>query len=339
MRRFALWIVAGCVLVATLSLAAFFAQLTRSHAGWSGEFVDVTLEPGLDAGSMLRRLHEAGVIRNPRLLRIWLHWSGESGALRAGEYRFREPASPLRVLERLREGEVLLHSVTIPEGLTLEQVARRLEEASFASAPELLTAFRDPTPIADLDPEATDLEGYLFPDTYHFPRPSSAERIARTMVQRFREVGDADYEAEANAVGLTLRQAVTLASLVEKETALPEERDRISRVFHNRLERGMLLQCDPTVIYALRRAGIEVKRLTHAHLEFASPWNTYRVPGLPPGPIANPGAASMDAAVHPAPGEELFFVAAPEGGHRFSKDLGSHRKAVREWRAYLRSSR
>jgi UPF0755 protein len=148
-----------------------------------------------------------------------------------------------------------------------------------------------------------------------------------------------DYEARAEAVGLSARQAVTLASLVEKETSLPEERTRISRVFHNRLRIGMRLQCDPTVIYALERTGRDVNRLTYDDLEFESPYNTYLVAGLPPGPIASAGEGSLRAAVEPAEGKELYFVAAPKGGHRFSNDLESHLEAVKEWRAYLRSSR
>lgn len=159
------------------------------------------------------------------------------------------------------------------------------------------------------------------------------------MVERFwREVGE-DFPRRAAKAGLSLREAVTLASMIERETSLPEERGRISRVFHNRLERRMRLQCDPTVIYALRREGREVGRLTYRDLEFDSPWNTYVSYGLPPGPIANPGKASLDAAVAPDDGPDLYFVAAPEGGHRFTATLDAHLEAVAVWRAYLRSSR
>lgn len=339
LRRIVLWGVPALLLLAVGAALWAHGAMSRPHRGWDGESVEIVVEPGVDAGTVLQRLHDAGVIRHPGLVKLWLRWNGGSGSLHAGEYRFDEAASALQVLERLRNGDVLLHPVTLPEGLDLAETAHRLEAAGFGPAQRYLEIFRAPRLIADLDPEANDLEGYLFPDTYRFPGSVEPERVAEALVRRFREVGDGDFRAKAEAVGLTLRQAVTLASLVEKETSLAEERERISRVFHNRLERGMLLQCDPTVIYALKRDGITVERLTYGHLAFESPWNTYTSPGLPPGPIASPGAASLAAAVEPADGDELYFVAAPGGGHRFSRDLKSHQQAVREWRAYSRSSR
>lgn len=314
-------------------------ELRRPYAGWAGDRVDVVLEPGLDAGSMISRLHEAGVLRSPRLLRAWLAWSGESGSLQAGEYRFEASATPLEVARRLIRGEVLLHAITIPEGLVLEEIAERVAAAGFSEAERLAEAFRDPSLVRELDERAGDLEGYLFPDTYHFPSEVDERAVAAAMVERFREVAGGDYAARAERVGLDLRQAVTLASMIEKETSLPGERRRISAVFHNRLREGMLLQCDPTVVYAHRREGRLVQRLLLGHLELDSPWNTYRVRGLPPGPIANPGGASLEAAVDPEQTDEFYFVAAPEGGHRFSADLAAHQQAVAAWRRYSRSSR
>jgi UPF0755 protein len=334
-----MWCSVLLLLAAALSAAVASLALNRPFAGWQGDHVDVELPAGMDAGSMLDRLDEAGVIRDSRVIRGWLRLSGDSRALQAGEYRFSEAASPLAVLSRLAEGDVLLREITIPEGLSLRDIADRLSKEGFATREELLQAFRDPGPIGEIDPQANDLEGYLFPETYRFSKQTTAEQIAAAMVARFKEVTGPDYEARAEAVGLSARQAVTLASLVEKETSLPEERTRISRVFHNRLRIGMRLQCDPTVIYALERTGRDVKRLTYDDLEFESPYNTYLVAGLPPGPIASAGEGSLLAAVEPAEGKELYFVAAPKGGHRFSNDLESHLKAVKEWRAYLRSSR
>ncbi len=337
--RSALWSSAVLLLAVALAATAAYLALNRPYAGWQGEHIDVELSAGMDAGSMLDRLDEAGVIRNSRIVRAWLRLSGDSRTLQAGEYRFSEAASPLEVLRRLAKGDVLLRAVTIPEGFSLRAIADRLAEEGFATREDLLSAFGDPTPIEDIDPEASDLEGYLFPETYHFSKQTTARQIAAAMVERFKEVVGSDFAARAEAAGLSTRQAVTLASLVEKETSLPEERTRISRVFHNRLRIGMRLQCDPTVIYALERSGREVERLTYEDLEFESPYNTYLVTGLPPGPIASAGQASLNAAVAPAEGKELYFVAAPEGGHRFSQDLESHIEAVKEWRAYLRSSR
>jgi UPF0755 protein len=313
--------------------------LTRPYAGWSGDEAVVNVESGLDAGRVLERLEAAGVIRSTFPLRVWLILSGGGDDLHAGEYRFAAPASPLDVLKRLRRGDVVLHAITLPEGLVLEEIAERVAAAGLSNESDLLTAFRDPTPIRDLDERAEDLEGYLFPDTYHFSRDVPAAKIAEAMLLRFREVTGPEFGRAATEVGLGFRDAVTLASLIEKETSVPDERTRIAGVFHNRLRRGMALQCDPTVIYALRREGRITRRLTYDDLEIDSPWNTYRYPGLPPGPIANPGAGSLWAAVEPAKGNELYFVAAPGGGHRFSESLEEHLRAVRQWRAYLKSSR
>jgi UPF0755 protein len=339
-RRTALVLLGVLPLLALAACGGFvYLSLSRPYAGWQGARVDVVLEPGLDAGSMLRRLGQAGVLRHPRLAQAWLSVRGGGEELHAGEYRFERPSAPLEVLGRLKDGDVLLHPLTIPEGLTQEEVARRLVDAGYGTLEQFMAAFRDPTPVAALDGKAVDLEGYLFPDTYYFPRGAKPEKMARIMVDRFQEMTGADYAARAARVGLDVRGAVTLASLIERETSVPEERERISRVFHNRLARGMRLECDPTVMYALWRAGRPVARLTHENLAFASPWNTYVTAGLPPGPIANPGRASLLAAVSPAPGDELFFVAAPAGGHRFSSTLDGHRLAVNEWRRHVRSSR
>lgn len=337
--RLALAGLAVVILLVAGGTAWAYLALNRPHAAWEGTSVDIVVPNGLSARETFARLAEAGVITHPRLLSRWIVLRGGGGAIHAGEYRFEEPASALAVLARLERGDVLLHSVTIPEGLDLIEIAERLALEGFGEEEALLAVFRDPSSILELDGAATDLEGYLYPETYHFPRGAGAQTIARTMVERFwREVGE-DFPQRATEAGLTLREAVTLASMIERETSLPAERGKISRVFHNRLERRMRLQCDPTVAYALRREGREVDRLTYRDLEFDSPWNTYVSYGLPPGPIANPGKASLDAAVAPDDGGELYFVASPEGGHRFSMTLDAHLKAVAVWRRYSRSSR
>jgi UPF0755 protein len=328
---------AAGIAVATLLWAN--GELHRPWAGWDGDAVDVVIPQGLAASTTLERLAEAGVVRRPGLAGLWLSWKGWTDALQAGEYRFSEPESAIEVLGRLRSGDVLLHRVTVPEGLLLEEVARRIADAGFASYESLIGEFKNPDPILSIDPAAEDLEGYLFPETYSFPRDEPAPGIARAMVRNFLDVTGPEFAERAANAGLTAREAVTLASLIEKETSVAGERARISAVFHNRLARGMALQCDPTVIYAHHRAGRTVERLTYADLEFDSPWNTYRVAGLPPGPIANPGQASLDAAVAPIESDEFYFVASPEGGHQFSRDLDAHTRAVRVWRDYVRSSR
>lgn len=319
-----------------MALTAWTLQLP--YAGWSGTDAVVTLPRGTAAASMVDRLAEAGVVRFPRVVKAWITATGMGGRMRAGTYRFDRPLSPLDVLRKIEAGEVMVQAVTIPEGLDLREIAARVAEAGFGPEDAFLRCFRDTSRIRDLDPAATDLEGYLFPDTYHFPVGETPERITDALVRRFRQVATPSYRAEAALLGFSLRQAVTLASLIEEETSLPAERPRISRVFHNRLSAGMRLECDPTVLYGLRREGTNVTRLYYKHLKHDSPWNTYVHAGIPPGgPICNPGRASLEAAVRPHPGEELYFVASPGGGHRFSRDLRTHVRAVAQWRDYVRS--
>jgi UPF0755 protein len=189
-------------------------------------------------------------------------------------------------------------------------------------------AFEDVSILEGLDDEASNLEGYLYPDTYFLPRSISESGILRAMVRRFRTAFGEAEQKRARALGLSVRQAVTLASMVERETHLPEERGLVSAVFHNRLQKGMLLQCDPTVIYALVLQGKYDGRLTRKGLRVKSPYNTYLHAGLPPGPIANPGNDALQAALHPAQSDYLYFVATGEGNHQFSRTLAEHRRAV-----------
>lgn len=341
-RRFVAVAVAALGVASLVGVAWLWwadAALGRPYAGWDGDSVTIDLERGLTADAMVARLADVGVLANRRLTSLWLRWSGDAGALHAGEYHFDVPISAREVVGRLRAGAVWLHPLTVPEGLSAAEVAARISETGFGDVEAALAAVRDPAVIRDRDPQASDLEGYLFPDTYRFARGTPAADIVRAMIGRFETVTGEPFRDRARAAGMTVREAVTLASMIEEETSVPGERSRISRVFHNRLARGMKLQCDPTVLYALRREGIEVGRLSRKDLQFDSPYNTYRVQGLPPGPICSPGAASLDAAVAPGPGDELYFVAKPGGGHTFTKTLDAHRRAVREWRAYARSSR
>lgn len=317
-------------------------MLDTPYDGTDGTPVTVELERGMPARATLDALGDAGVVEYPDAVLAWLRFRGTAQDLQAGEYRFEGASTPRAVVGRLVRGDVVLHAFTIPEGLTVPSTIDRIVEAGFADRDALTAAAGSPEALAAVrtfDPSAEEIEGYLFPDTYRFPRGESADRIVSAMIERFLEVVGAEFAEEARAVGLSPREAVVLASLIERETGVSAERARVSRVFHNRLERGMLMQCDPTVIYAIEREGREVRRLTLTDLRYDSPWNTYRYPGLPPGPICSPGRASLMAAVKPADGPELFFVAAPGGGHRFSETLAQHNAAVREWRRYSRSSR
>jgi UPF0755 protein len=260
--------------------------------------------------------------------------------LKAGEYRFERAASPLDVVARLMRGDVYLQAVTFPEGLTVREMAALFESQGLGAA----KAFSDAAGQADLvrafDDRARDLEGYLFPDTYRVPRKTTAPDLVKQMVARFTQVFGAEQREAAKASGTTVREIVTLASLVEKETAVPDERPIVAAVYRNRLRIGMGLQCDPTVIYALQRAGRFTGNLTRADLAFDSPYNTYRRAGLPPGPIASPGKASLEAALAPADVPYLYFVSRNDGSHAFATTLSEHNRNVQQYQVtYFREKR
>jgi UPF0755 protein len=286
------------------------------------------------------RLVSAGVVIDARAFR-WAVWrSGAARRLQAGEYRFTRPVSARGVVDRLVRGDVALWPLTFPEGLTIAEMGEIFARADFGQAAAFAEAARVTDAVRDLDPLATDLEGYLFPDTYALPRGATAARLVSLMVAGFRDAFGHALRQEAARLGLSARQAVTLASLIEKETAKPAERPLVSAVYHNRLRIGMRLQCDPTIIYALTRAGRYSGNLRKDDLDLDSPYNTYRYAGLPPGPIAAPGRASLDAAVRPARVDYLYFVSRNDGSHVFASTLAEHNANVRRYQVeYFRESR
>lgn len=305
--------------------------------GYEGDAALVVVPRGSTPAQVATLLADAGIIRSRTLFQLEARLSGKAPSLQAGEYRFEGPLSSWTVLGIIASGEVLLHKLTIPEGLTGMEVISRVAGMGLAGKDDLLAAFRDPSPVHDIDPRAVDLEGYLFPDTYHFARPTPARQILGDMVARFRDELADGLAEQARRAGMSIHDMVTLASLIEKETSLPEERGRISAVFHNRLERRMPLQCDPTVIYALASDGRYNGSLTREDLQYVSPYNTYVNPGLPPGPIAAPGRAALEAAIQPDDAPDLYFVADGSGGHHFSRTLEEHLRAVEKYRRLQRS--
>jgi UPF0755 protein len=235
------------------------------------------------------------------------------------------------VVDKLAKGDVYLRSITFAEGLTIRQMAQVYERAGFGPAADFINAARNPGPIRDIDAQAPDLEGYLFPSTYALPRRATADQLVQRMVTAFRDALTAETVDAAARRGLTVRALVTLASLVEKETAKAGERPVVAAVYSNRLKIGMGMQCDPTVIYALEREGRYTGNLTREDLRFDSPYNTYRYAGLPPGPIASPGKASLEAAAAPADVPYLYFVSRNDGSHVFSTTLDEHNRNVFEY--------
>jgi UPF0755 protein len=306
----------------------------RIHAPYksfpgSEQFVDIA--PGTGTAAIGRRLVEAGVIRDPFTFRAALWWSGRSRALQAGEYRFDRPLAAVEVVDRLARGDIYTRSITFPEGLTLQDMARIYEARGFGAAASFLEAAGDTSLVHDLDQAASDLEGYVFPDTYALPRGAPARRLIALMVARFRATYDDEMRRRAREQGLATRQVVTLASLVEKETARADERPLVAAVYRNRLKLGMGMQADPTVVYALQKAGRYTGNIRREDLAMDSPYNTYRYAGLPPGPIAAPGRASLEAALAPARVGYLYFVSRNDGSHVFATTLVEHNRNVREF--------
>jgi UPF0755 protein len=327
-KRFVILILVVAFIAAGLAGWRQFIRLAMPFQGWQGAEQFVEIDPGLGPEAIGARLVSAGVVRDPWTWRIGLWRSAQSTRLKAGEYRFERPLTVEQVIDVLVRGDVFVRSITFPEGLTITQMAHVFETRQFGRAREFEDAAADVSLIEDLDPDARDLEGYVFPDTYTLPRRAAAHDLVRQMVARFRAVWTPALREAATARGFTARQAVTLASLVEKETARAEERAIVSAVYQNRMRIKMGLQCDPTVIYALVRAGRYDGNLTRDDLAFDSPYNTYRHAGLPPGPIASPGRASLEAAVAPAPVNFLYFVSRNDGSHEFAGSLDAHNRNV-----------
>jgi UPF0755 protein len=284
--------------------------------------------PGSSSRSMAAELERAGVLRS-RLAFELLHRAQRRKTLKAGEYHFDHAESGLDVFDRMVRGDVVQHTVVVPEGFNIFDVAAAVEAAGLGKREDFLkVAQHDTALVHGFDPQATSLEGYLFPDTYQFQRTMTMHEMAATMVRQFQK--------QTQALGLShdVHRVVTLASIVEKETAAAEERPEIASVYSNRLAKKMALAADPTVVYAALLAGNYRGAIYQSDLQSASPYNTYRVAGLPPGPIASPGAASLRAAMQPAVTPYLFFVAAGDGSghHRFSTSFEQHEQNVMAYR-------
>ena len=315
------------VLVLFLAFAIWFtwAALLPVHPR---QATFVLLRPGWTTRHIAHELQQQGVIRSSAAF-LFIDYIKGLRTLKAGEYKFDQPANAVNVWGRLTRGDVYARTVVIPEGYNMFDIATAVEQAGLGSAADFLTAARgDLFLLRDIDPQAKSLEGYLFPDTYQFTRIDSAHDIAAAMVHRFRQ--------QAHSIGLLGRpdthKLVTMASIVEKETSDPGERPLVAGVYYNRLARNMDLAADPSVIYAALLTGRYRGTIYASDLQFDSPYNTYKYAGLPPGPIANPGAASLNAAMHPARTDYLYFVSDNNGHHRFARDLQEHARNVAMYR-------
>ena len=320
---------------------SMYRRTMEPFKGYPADERFVEIPAGASAPEIGRRLVDAGVVRDFLTFRITLWQAGQARGLRAGEYRFDRAMTAKDVVEKISRGEVYERRVTFPEGLIIPEMAALYESRGLGTAASFVKAARNPSRVATLDPKAQDLEGYLFPETYSLPRGTPPERLIELMVDRFEEAFPPEHRRAVEARGLTVRQAVVLASLVEKETARDDERPIVAAVYLNRLRIGMPMQCDPTVIYALRKAGkYKDNNLRRDDLDFDSPYNTYRYPGLPPGPIAAPGRASLAAVANPALVDYLYFVSRNDGSHVFATTLRDHNRNVQEYQVqYFREKR
>ena len=344
MRR-ALLLALATLLVAALAAAGLAwrrIELFRETPYGALEEKVVVVPSGASARAIVRILAQAGALSDEHLAWPYVRWvKRDTRPFRSGEYAFAGPLRPDEVLERVYRGEVKLHRFTVPEGLRADEIAAVVGRSGLAGETDFLAVVRDAAIARSLGLPAPGLEGFLFPDTYAFARGVTARAIAEEMVERFKE----EY-AKANGmrkpgVVFTMGEAATFASIVEKETGRPEERPRIACVFHNRLRLGMRLQTDPTVMYAtMLRTGRWSKNISRADLVAQHPYNTYTSAGLPPGPIANPGAAALRAALSPSDCSDLYFVSRNDGSHVFCPDLRCHNAAVRQWQIeFFRRSR
>ncbi len=323
------------ILVAGAAGGTFiYNQINSPHAPEAP--VTLAIEPGSSLGLVARRLEQQGVITSSLSLRLLARLSNQGGHIQAGHYSFSEPATPQQVFQRLLAGDTIKVRLTIPEGFTLVQIVERIAEAGYGDKQQMLQLAYEKEFLKELKIPGDSLEGYLFPDTYVFTEGTTEKALLKMMVDLCRQHLTDDLLAAGKTYNLNAHQLVTLASIIEKETGVVEEMPLISSVFHNRLKRGIPLQTDPTVIYGIKDYD---GNITRKHLQTPTPYNTYLMRGLPPGPIASPGKAALEAAAHPAQTKYLYFVASGNGGHHFSKTLVEHNRAVREYLIYRKKNR
>ena len=299
----------------------------------------ITIQQGSSTQSIVNKLAEAGIVRHPFPLRLYLRLTQRSGSLKAGDYKFESPISPMAALSKIERGEVSLESVTIPEGWNRFEIAERLAKTGKGTVDEFLRLTYAIEFVSELDPNARNLEGYLFPDTYYYSSKTTAEELVEMMIDRFEEVFTPTLRARAAEMGMSVHDAVTLASIIEEEARIADERPVISSVFRNRLRIGMPLASDPTFIYAAILArDYDGNPNQPRHRRRESPYNTYITSGLPPGPIASPGRASIEAALYPQDTDYLYFVVTgTEGRHKFSRTSAEHEAAAAEYHRQQRA--
>jgi len=288
----------------------------------------VEIKPGSSFAHIAMQLEESEVVSDAWRFTLLARWRNDTAQVHAGQYLFEFPATPDEILARLVTGDIRKFQVTIPEGFNLHEIAARLEKAGIGSADEVLALSRESGFLAELDVDAMSLEGYLFPETYTYTSSTTPRQMLKAMVAQLNQQLSPEMLAKAEALHLNRHQLITLASIIQKEAGNVMEMPLISAVFHNRLKKGIALQADPTVIYGIADFN---GNLTRKQLETLTPYNTYKIKGLPPGPIASPGLFALQAAANPAASKDLYFVSRGDGTHEFSATLEAHNRAVRRY--------
>ena len=331
------------ILIGVLAASGWFAWAVLTPTEPSGQTF-IMLRPGFSTHRIAAELKTAGLIRSEEAFVLW-HYLHPKRSLKAGEYLFDKPANIIDIQKRIGRGDVYFHTVVVPEGFTMFDIARAVEAAGLGPADDFVKeAQSDTTLVADVDLQAQSLEGYLFPDTYEFSRMMTMHDMAAAMVKQFHQVArqigvisaDSSVGFPQGVPTRSPRDIVTMASIVEKETSVPEERPLVASVYYNRLVHNIALDADPSIIYGELLAGAYTGKLHHSDMQFSSPYNTYRHAGLPPGPIGNPGRSALEAALHPAQSDYFYFVADAEGHHRFARTIAEHDKNVLAYRKAMR---
>lgn len=288
----------------------------------------IVVEPGLGVGALSERLYNEGIIEYPTKFKLFARIKGYDKRIKTGEYVLSSTMSPISIFEKIVSGRVQLYRLTVPEGYNMRQIASIVAKTKIGGEGDFLKAARDTRFVREEGISAETFEGYLFPDTYYFPKDTTPKKIISTMVKGLRSVFVPEWKNQAEHLGFSIHQVVILASIIEKETGAPFERPIISSVFHNRLKKRMRLESDPTIIYGIKNFDGNIKR---KHLSMPTPYNTYMKKGLPAGPIANPGLKSIEAALYPADTQLLYFVSKGDGTHQFSTNIKDHNRAVRKY--------
>ena len=316
------------IFIGAAGMGLWFYQYMVTPVGTSHAQVAVWIKPGQGFFETIDQLQDVGLVKHPEKFRWLAYLQQYERRIRAGEYDLSPAMSPQTILKTLVHGETILRKIVVPEGATMRKIDQLLEREALVSSSDFLVAATNPDLVAALGLEGTTLEGYLFPETYYFPKGVTAGQVINKMVAQFQKVFEPAWFSRAQEMGFSVHEVITLASIVEKETAKAEERPRIASVILNRLKRNMRLESDPTVIYGLEHFD---GNITRKDLNTATPYNTYRIKSLPPGPIANPGKDSIKAVLFSPEEPFLYFVSKNDGSHHFSRTFSEHNRMVKKY--------